>query len=90
MSDYEETVEEVAKYFDTEAEALNRMVQQFLATPYDEAKNMDQYQRAVCYAVYRITKLKSACRMSQRSREGWKERAVELGSPPHLHKEAAE
>jgi hypothetical protein len=85
---YEETLEEVAEYFDTEVEALRRMFAEFLALSYKEARELDPYQRAVCYSVYRITKLKSACRMTRRSREGWKNRAMELGSPPHLRKEA--
>lgn len=39
---------------------------------------------AACYAVYRLTKATSAFHMAARSREQWRQRAISLGSPPHL------
>lgn len=43
---------------------------------------------AACYAVYRLTKARSAFAMCRRSRNGWRDRAMSLGSPGHLLKES--
>lgn len=82
---YDETIREQAEYFDMRVEDAHKLFNKFLRLNYREAKEqMNPFQRAFCFGVYRVVKLKSACRMSQRSRDGWKDRAISLGSPSHL------
>jgi hypothetical protein len=40
--------------------------------------------RGACYAAYRLAKARSALRMTARSRIRWRERAIALGTAPHL------
>lgn len=89
-SPYEETLKEQAEYFDMTVDEIRSIFLKFLSLHYAEAKEqMDPFERAVSIGIYRVTKLKSACRMSQRSREGWRNRAMELGSPGHLVKDGS-
>lgn len=87
MSDdiYDETVKEFAEYFKVDEEQIREIMSRFLALPFDKARElMDPYDRAVGHSIYRVVKLKSACRMTRNSRERWRDRAMELGSPGHL------
>jgi hypothetical protein len=82
---YDETVREYADYFDMPVADVHKLFNKFLSLNYDEAKAwMPPFQRALCIGLYRVTKLKGACRMAAKSREGWKDRAMDLGSPGHL------
>lgn len=79
MTDYQETLQEQAEYFDLPADDVEKMFLRFLHMNFEEAKAMDPFERAVCIGIYRITKLKGACRMMQKSRERWIGRAKEAG-----------
>jgi hypothetical protein len=81
---YDETVCEFAEYFKLDEDQIRDIMKEFLARPYTEAIDMDPYERAVGIAIYRVVKLKHAYRMASKSRERWRDRAVELGSPDHL------
>lgn len=87
MSDeiYDETVKEFAEYFKVDEEQIREIMSRFLALPFDKALElMDPFDRAVGHSIYRVVKLKSACHMTRRSREGWRERAIDLGSHTYL------
>jgi hypothetical protein len=82
---YDETVREFAEYFKLDEDQIRDIMKEFLARPYSEAEEyMDPYDRAVGIAIYRVVKIKHAYRMASKSRERWRDRAVELGSPDHL------
>jgi hypothetical protein len=60
---YAETLAEQAEYHDLDVEELRETFKRFLSLSYSEAKEkMDPFERAVCIGVYRITKIKGACR----------------------------
>lgn len=73
-SAYEETLTEVAEELGYER---HQLAEHFAA--YLQKTELDPAVTAACYALYRITKLKGACRMTRRSREIWRDRAMELG-----------
>lgn len=86
MSVYDNNIfSEVADDLDLDENDLRRTFSMWLATigSGDKARAEPNLEYA-CYAVYRLAQLKTALRMSQRSRNEWKERAVSLGSPGHL------
>jgi hypothetical protein len=83
MSTYDEVVGEVANDLGIAEDELRRVFFAWLAKTGANTKPEPHLAHA-CYAVYRLTKLKGALRSSHRSREGWKARAMALGSPPHL------
>lgn len=90
MSDtiHAETVSEYAGHFDMSLADAHKLFNRFLRMSYSEAKDqMNPFQRAFCLGVYQTVKLKWACRMSQTSRANWRDRAIELGSAPHLREE---
>lgn len=76
---YEETLIEQADYLGLEVEELRKMFLRWLNKTYEQAKELPEYERAVSIGIYRIVKLKSACRMTRKSRELWRDRAMELG-----------
>jgi hypothetical protein len=80
---YDEVVAEVAKDLALEEPDLRRAFSAWLARTGSSTQPAPDLAHA-CYAVYRLTKLKTALRMVHRSRDGWKERAILLGSPRHL------
>lgn len=82
---YDETVREFAEYFKVDEKQIRDIMSRFLALNYFEAEEqMDPYDRAVGHSIYRVVKLKSACRMTRKSRKLWRRRAMELGSPGYL------
>jgi len=78
---YDEVVAEVAHDLGIEEQALRAKFSTYLNLRYP---NNGGDEWAACYAVYRLTKARSAFRMAERSRNGWRERAMSLGSPGHL------
>lgn len=87
-STYDDVVGEVADDLGIEESELRDAFGIFINTQ-NAARNaaLSDSMRAACYAVYRLTKLRGAFHMTAQSRERWRERAMELGSPPHLVKE---
>jgi hypothetical protein len=87
---YDETVAEVAEDMGVTETWLREKMSIYLrgrGTPsYEALKEEEKY---ICYAVYRVVKLKYAFRATRKSRERWRERAMELGNPPHLVREKA-
>lgn len=78
---YDEVVAEVAKDLQLPEGELRGKFSRYLYLPYPDNGGEEW---AACYAVYRLTKAYSAFRMATRSRNGWRERAMDLGSPGHL------
>lgn len=83
---YDDVVAEVAEDLEVDEAELRSAFSAWLAMTGNNTKPDSHFAHA-CYAVYRLTKMKSALRASMRSREGWKARAMELGSPDHLVEE---
>jgi hypothetical protein len=77
---YDETIREYAQHFAMHEGDLRDMFSRYLSRD----RELDPTERAICYGIYRIVKLKSAFRTTAKSRERWRERAMELGSPSHL------
>jgi hypothetical protein len=83
VSTYDDVVSEVARDLDVSEDELRCVFSVWLART-SAGTQPEPYLAHACYVVYRLTNLTSALRSSQRSRDGWKARAMELGSPPHL------
>lgn len=79
---YDETVREYAEHFSLPEGEVRDMFKRYLSRQPEE--ELDPTERALCYGIYRIVKLKSAFRMGAKSRERWRDRAMALGSPGHL------
>lgn len=80
-STYDEVVAEVARDLGIDEQVLRDRFSTYLNLSYPD-NGGDRW--AACYAVYRLTKARSAFSMAKRSRDGWRERAISLGSPGHL------
>jgi hypothetical protein len=83
MSTYDEVVAEVARDLGIEEPALRAKFTRYLSVPREESRGEEW---TACYAVYRLVKARSAFRMATQSRNGWRERAMELGSPGYLRR----
>lgn len=88
-STYEEALAQVADDLRLETDALRSWFERWLASRWPH-ENVPREWQGPCYAVYRLTKLLSALRAFRGSREGWRSRAIALGSPPHLRTEPSD
>jgi hypothetical protein len=82
-STYDEVVAEVAKDLRLDEAELREQFGQWINSRWPH-EHVQREWGAACYAVYRLTKTRSAFRMAAASRERWRDRAISLGSPPHL------
>lgn len=77
---YEETLAELASDLQIDADQLREEFTtwvNFTGGPLHPSLSPEQNAR--CYALYRVVKLKSACRMTAASRERWRDAAIAAG-----------
>lgn len=81
---YDQVVAEVATDLHLNEETLRAAFSVWLRGPGCVHLSLPSEYNHACYAVYRLTKTRSAFQMTSKSRARWRERAMELGSPGHL------
>lgn len=80
-STYDAVVAEIARDLQLDEVELRAKFSRYLHLTFPDNGGAEW---AACYAVYRLTKARSSFRMCVRSRNGWRDRAISLGSSGHL------